>query len=291
MFVSVIIPTYNRVCLLKQCIESVLQQSLERDSYEIIVVDDGSRDETYQGIKQYRDNSQFRYFYQSHRGVSTARNLGIKNALGEVLVFLDDDCLAGKQWIEEYVKVFQQNKRVEIMQGPYFYTKGKNFFRECTSYLTKLADLQRVIKSNVFKDRMEAKYVGTGNFAIRRSTIINRDLLFDEDLFTREDEDYFRRIDKLNIKIVYLRNPVLHITHFNPRSEIRRYFLYGRGEYILQKKWGEYVRLRYDIPWKRLREKYRPISSIIMLVIFCSRELYWNLGFLYQRLKDQHFLN
>jgi len=288
MFVSIVIPTYNRAHILGRCIESVLQQDFRNNSYEVIVINDGSQDKTYQVARQYQTIPQFRYFCRHHRGISAARNLGIKNALGEVLMFLDDDCLAGPQWVEKYAKVFQDNEGIEIIQGPCVYPAGNNFFRECTNYLTQVADLQRVIKSDLLEGGMEAKYIGSGNFAILRSTIVSHDLFFDEDLTTREDEDYFRRVAKLKIRIAYIHNPVAHITPFNFVTEARRYFFYGRGESRLQRKWGEYTRLQYDISWRGLRERYRPINSIIMLVIFRLREFYWNLGFLYQKLRDQY---
>ncbi len=92
--VSVIIPTYNRAAMVKEAIASVLAQSYA--DRELIVVDDGSTDETKAAVTSFLP--QLTYVYQAHRGVSAARNRGAAMARGEYLAFLDSDdlWLAGK---------------------------------------------------------------------------------------------------------------------------------------------------------------------------------------------------
>lgn len=85
--VSVIIPTYNNAQYVTQAVESALNQTYT--DYEIIVVDDGSTDNTRDLLDDYRDR--LNYIYQEHKGVSTARNLGIEKAKGELIAFLDAD--------------------------------------------------------------------------------------------------------------------------------------------------------------------------------------------------------
>jgi glycosyltransferase involved in cell wall biosynthesis len=93
--VSVIIPTYNRERFVTNAIESVLNQSF-RD-YEIIVVDDGSTDDTRKILNEYR--GKVRYIYQENSGVSAARNTGVKEASGKWLTFLDSD----DEWRKDYL--------------------------------------------------------------------------------------------------------------------------------------------------------------------------------------------
>lgn len=87
--VSVVIPTYNRKELLSRAIESVLGQSYA--NLELIVVDDGSTDGTEECVKAYSEDKRFKYYYQNNSGQSAARNLGISNANGELIAFLDSD--------------------------------------------------------------------------------------------------------------------------------------------------------------------------------------------------------
>lgn len=95
--VSVIIPTYNRAHYIREAVESVLAQSYK--NFEIIVVDDGSTDGTEEVLHPYRDS--IRYFYQENQGASAARNLGIKNARGKYIAFLDSDDF----WLPEMLEV------------------------------------------------------------------------------------------------------------------------------------------------------------------------------------------
>ncbi len=94
--ISVIIPTYNRRKFLEGAIGSVLKQ--KNIEYEIIVVDDGSKDGTKELAKEYP----IKYIYQENKGPASARNLGIKNSSGKYIAFLDSDDL----WVEE--KLFNQ---------------------------------------------------------------------------------------------------------------------------------------------------------------------------------------
>jgi len=90
--VSVIIPTFNRAVLLPRALDSVLGQ--ERAPDQIIVVDDGSTDNTFEVVKQYQ-SSGVQYFHQKNAGPGAARNLGIEHALGDFIAFLDSD----DQWL------------------------------------------------------------------------------------------------------------------------------------------------------------------------------------------------
>jgi glycosyltransferase involved in cell wall biosynthesis len=89
--ISVIIPTYNRAEYVVQSVESVLAQTFP--DHEVIVVDDGSTDDTRAALERFARSPKFRYLHQANAGRSTARNTGIAEAKGEFLLFLDSDDL------------------------------------------------------------------------------------------------------------------------------------------------------------------------------------------------------
>ena len=95
--ISVIIPTYNRERFVVKAINSILNQTFK--DHEIIVVDDGSTDETREVLRAYSDK--IKYVYQANAGVSSARNTGIKKAQGVWVAFLDSD----DEWMEEYLSI------------------------------------------------------------------------------------------------------------------------------------------------------------------------------------------
>ena len=112
--VSVVIPTYNREKFIVDCVQSVRAQSLL--ACEIIVVDDGSIDETYQNLKELGFGSRtsakqkLRYIYQENRGVSAARNLGIKEAKSEYIALLDSDDFWLPTKLERQINNLRRNK-------------------------------------------------------------------------------------------------------------------------------------------------------------------------------------
>src|SRR5437868_7134370 len=95
--VSVIIPTYNRGKLITRAVNSVLNQTF--NDFEIIIVDDGSKDETKNILMPYQNQkkNRIKYFYQENRGISAARNRGIKESTGEYIAFLDSD----DEWVSD----------------------------------------------------------------------------------------------------------------------------------------------------------------------------------------------
>jgi O-antigen biosynthesis protein len=104
--VSVIIPVYNSAKYIQKAINSVLEQTY--GNYEIIVVDDGSTDETRQKLQPYQHK--IRYIFQENQGSATARNTGIKLAKGDLVAFLDsDDLWSMPEKLEKQVACFQKN--------------------------------------------------------------------------------------------------------------------------------------------------------------------------------------
>src|SRR5690242_8167475 len=92
-FVSVVIPTYNRCESLKRTLEGLARQDYPTIDFEVIVVSDGSTDKTEEVLKTYAVAAPFRlrFFTQANSGPSVARNRGVQESTGEVIVFLDDD--------------------------------------------------------------------------------------------------------------------------------------------------------------------------------------------------------
>jgi len=189
---SVIIPTFNREKYVRKALESVLAQTYK--DYEVIVVDDGSKDNTKESLKRYEGKIQ--YIYQSNSGVSAARNTGIKHACGEWLAFLDSD----DEWKPEYLSKQMERVRnnLEIcmqttdclfvgMNGEtrrYFESNGALAKFRGGDYLFLKEPFQFVIKHQPWQ-------IG--------STIISRDAvegagLFDTRLTLSEDFDLMARV-------------------------------------------------------------------------------------------------
>src|SRR5262249_28789308 len=104
ILMSVVIPTLDRPELLRRCVESLLVQTMEPQSFEIIVVADGPSKTTKATVFELRDSpaiSELRYFELPFRcGPAAARNYGWRSARGAIIAFTDDDCIAQPTWLE-----------------------------------------------------------------------------------------------------------------------------------------------------------------------------------------------
>ncbi len=143
MNISVVIPTYNRYEVLKRALTSVFVQT--HPPFEVIVIDDGSNDNTPQ-IQQ--DFPTVKYFYQENRGVSSARNLGIEKSASEWIAFLDSDDKWHIDKLKEQVEFHKENldilmsytdelwirNDVEVKVPKKFRKFGGEIFQECLSH-------------------------------------------------------------------------------------------------------------------------------------------------------------
>lgn len=126
--VSVVIPTYNRGHLIAEAIQSVLRQDLLDCSLEIIVVDDGSVDNTQEVVAQF--GKDVRYIYQDNQGVGAARNRGVEVASGEWLAFLDSDDLWLPDKLSLQFQVLQHFPEFKIIHSNFYSSDGPQIIIE-----------------------------------------------------------------------------------------------------------------------------------------------------------------
>jgi glycosyltransferase involved in cell wall biosynthesis len=123
--VSVIIPTYNRAHLIGRAIQSVLKQTYQ--DFEVIVVDDGSIDNTEEVVKKIQENRVYYYKHDKNKGGSAARNTGISLAKGEYIAFQDSDDEWLPEKLEKQIGVFNnQTKNVGVVYTGFYRIEGNN---------------------------------------------------------------------------------------------------------------------------------------------------------------------
>ena len=181
MQISVIIPTYNRKHLISRAIKSVINQSFK--PFEIIIVDDGSDDGTYEFINQFF--REIKLIRQSNNGVSSARNLGIKNAKGNWIAFLDSD----DEWFSKKLEL--QKKAIDHSD------------KYLISHTNEIWIRNGVRVNQMKKHQKYGGYIFEKSLDICRispsSVLINRKIFedigkFDETLKICEDYDFWLRI-------------------------------------------------------------------------------------------------
>jgi glycosyltransferase involved in cell wall biosynthesis len=196
--VSIVVPTYNREEPLKSCINSLLIQNYPKNNYEIIIVDDASSDGTEKLVKDFiRKDKKIRYFKQNeNKGSYAARNIGIKNAKGEIIGFTDDDCIADKNWIREAVELFDKNKDISGIQGT-----TKPFQDVRTKYWFHKLDYIEVNKPS--------RQHPTCNMFYKRKIILNAGL-FDERFRNGGDEELAWRLKEKGYNIIFSNKGIVY---------------------------------------------------------------------------------
>ncbi len=126
--VSIIIPAFNIRDYIEKCLQSVLDQEYEKESLEIIVVDDGSTDGTSEILDEYASkNNIIKVIHKPNEGVSAARNDGIKASTGEYIFFFDGDDFQERYTCSELVDIIKQQSADAVIYGDYRYEDGKSY--------------------------------------------------------------------------------------------------------------------------------------------------------------------
>lgn len=200
---SVIVPVFNDDQKIGVCIESVLFGSFQE--FELIIVDDGSTDNTRTVLKKYNYDPRVKVVsLDENVGPSHARNVGIRKSQGDILVFTDSDCIVTDRWLESFVKIAKVEK-VSI---------GK-----CVSYdHRKWAMETHKQYSSWVKNNTQGTY---SRVLDTKNCMISKDVFedigfFDENLRTSEDTDLAIRIQKAGYKIYYCQDA--NISHDDPKS-------------------------------------------------------------------------
>jgi len=116
--ISVVIITYNRAQMLADVLTSLTIQKRLPD--EVVVVDNNSKDDTKNVALGFRGKLNIRYVFEEKQGVSFARNAGIANASGDIIVFTDDDCVAHEEWLYYLELPFLRDPSIGIVGGDIF---------------------------------------------------------------------------------------------------------------------------------------------------------------------------
>ena len=253
--VSVIIPTYNSAATIGSTIEGCLSQDYPREKIEIIVVDDGSEDNTKDVARKFP----VKYISQKRGGPASARNNGWRNSKGEVLCFIDADCVPYKDWVSKLVRHCDK-KDVGAVAGSYAVDGSKYLLDTFVHYEIKYRHSMMPEFSNSF---------GTYNVLIKRSAM--KELGgFDPSYFraSGEDSDLSYRLIKAGHKIYFEREAL--VSHHN----ILRFLEYLRVQFrhsywrmkLYKKNYSMIVKDEYGY-WKDFLEVVLVLAAFIILLL------------------------
>ncbi|QUS59266.1 glycosyltransferase [Synechocystis sp. PCC 7339] len=196
MFFSVVIPTYNRLPILEKCLRALEKQTFDQDliaGYEIVVVDDGSTDGTLAWLEGHRQELlHVRPWEQDHQGPAAARNLGVNQAQGDTIIFIDSDLVVTEVFLQAHAEGLQRGKTQYNSDRVFTYGAVVNTcnFDAPESEPYKLTDYS-------------AAFFATGNVAIAKQWLLEAGL-FDTgfQLYGWEDLELGVRLKNLGLKLV-----------------------------------------------------------------------------------------
>ncbi|MGC8660279.1 MAG: mycofactocin biosynthesis glycosyltransferase MftF [Desulfomonilaceae bacterium] len=261
-FVSVIVPVYNRAKDIRSCLESLSKVDYPRNALEIIVVDDNSSDETVETVKNYPVKL---IVQRQNLGQSAARNAGVMAAKGEILAFIDSDCIAQPNWLRELLPHFDDPRNVLVggYVDSYYKATALDRYEEANSALNMGA------KSAVGFGKESDFYVPTCNMLVRREAYLKVGGL-DDRMRVGEDVDLCWRLKAHGYRLVYVPTGRIAHKHRNRFFEtFKRRYEYGVSEPVL------YMKHQHII--KRFPVQPPGLAVLLAIILGSIERSFWSL--------------
>ncbi len=216
---SIIVPCYNRSDEIVDLVQSFNRQTFPKERFEVLLVDDGSTDDTTAVVSELIKSSPFRirFFQRDHEGPGPARNFGMSQAKGDYFLFIDSDCIADPNWLSELALAIEQEKP-DAFGGPdsvldNFTPLQKAIDYSMTSFLTTGGMRGRS------KRKLAKYYPRSFNMGIRRE--IFEKLGGMGALRHGQDLEFSRRIVASGAKVIFVSKAVVY---HKRRSSLRKFF-------------------------------------------------------------------
>lgn len=242
--VSVVIVSREKKALLEKTLEALSNQTLGKNFFEVIVVDDGSKIDDLKSLEnKFKEKLNLMVLRQKSLGPAKGRNLGVKKAKAEIIAFTDNDCLPQTDWLEKVLAYFTDSKVIGV-EG-------------------KIITDKRILFSSAPENLFGAKFP-TANIAYRKK-IIEKSGYFNEKMgFWREDSEFAFRVMKLG-QIVFAENAIVyHPLRKDPIKNIFRHLFYLHNEwYCFFKHPKEYLKFLS-------RDFIKDLSKSILVILVFS---------------------
>lgn len=256
---SIIIPTYNNHAVLMECLRSLNNQSVDKKCFEVVVVDDGGSNDISESVGLMDRELSIRCLYQDHRGPAAARNLGIKKAEGDIVLFLDDDSLPTKDWLRETIMAWEKFPDFDGIGGCTISKPSDSFLCRVNTDI-----FNWYVRQYSFGEY--CTFLSTHNAGYRKAKL-SKVGQFDERFKGASGEDR-----DLNIKILNTGGKlrldesilVYHDRDLSFKSFLKKYYNYGRVSHKLSTRYPDLKRLSvsdYAHFYLSILKKYRTFGE------------------------------
>lgn len=269
---SVIICTYNRDKYIYNVLKSLADNTLPHDQYEIVLVDNNCTDNTRSECDRFTHDFPdvcFRYFVETNQGLSHARNRGIKESAGDILVYVDDDALVNNEYLETYANFFEQMPEIEAAGGPII-PQYETAEPDWMSHFTKALITGYKYLGDKEKEFPKNDYPGGGNAAYRAS-VFEKVGLFNVELGRKgdslvgaEEKDIFDKMTTLGMRFYYLPTAILY--HLIPEKKLSKDY-FDRLTYSIGK--SERMRTLNIGKWKYMKRLVSEMVKWAASIVLC----------------------
>jgi glycosyltransferase involved in cell wall biosynthesis len=225
--ISIVIPARNEARRIVLCLHSLLNQSVSPERYEIIVVDDGSDDDNADVAKC----NGAKVICQSKKGTAAARNRGIEEARGDIVLLTDADCIADEHWVERLTLPFFQAD----IQG----VVGRIITRQ-KHWLALLIQAELDERYSRMCQHQHIDFINSGNCGFRRSLL--NEYRYDESFLWIEDLELSFRLARSSRQMIFIPDAI--VAHEHPQSlwaYLRRKFRYASYASLLYRRYPDKI--------------------------------------------------
>jgi len=224
---SVILCTYNRDKYIYNVLKSIADGDMPRNEYEIVLVDNNSNDNTVGECHRFQSDYpdiKLNYFMEREQGLSHARNCGIRNAQGDVLVYVDDDALVNKEYLSTYADFFARNPNAVAAGGPILPQYDGCEEPSWMSHYTRQLVTGKLYLGEHEREFPHDAFPGGGNAAYRKSVFETVGLFNPElgrkgnSLIGAEEKDLFDKMTTAGMHFYYL--PTAILFHLIPPKKL-----------------------------------------------------------------------
>ncbi|MFA6889028.1 MAG: glycosyltransferase [Candidatus Woesearchaeota archaeon] len=254
MKVSVIVVTYNEEKNIKYCLDSLLNQNLPKENYEILVVDGGSKDATQAIVKDVIKNHKTVHVHSKEKGsITECRNIGIKNAQYEYVAFTDADCIVPNNWLKKLQEAYVRHDDVINLAGvggANIPPENGNVFQKAigivfNSWLGSLGSIQAM----PMKEDKQLFSISCSNSFYKKQALVDVGM-FSEELDNQgEDWDLGAKLQQKKYIVYGVHDSfVWHHLRSDAKSFWKNMVFYGDGRMRLTKKHPTIIKLKYYLP-------------------------------------------
>ncbi len=280
MEISIIVPTYNRLEMLKKVLGDLNKQTYDLSNVEVLVIDDCSDVSPYSVVKKLKVRYKLRFYRMSkNSGQGQVRNKAIKLARGKYLLFLGDDMIPKENLLEEHMKLHKKYNGIAVLGRVFWHPEIRNEFM---NYIERIQFHYHTIKD---KNNVKLHFY-TSNISLEKSWFEGEEYSSEFRNYGLEDLEIGYRLEKKGLRVVYNSGAVVYHFHkYTFEQFCDRMRKVGRSAVIFVRLHPE-LKKKY-IPRYLLFEIYRMGSYVLSNEFFgrVNKKIYWYSNFVWEYLK------